>query len=348
MDVSKLKPGTPAGAPLKPGCEPVVPPLKDMSHIVPFYGLESTQSVIDHGKMSEYVRRVGSVERLKVALLAEMARVVDEPSARDRFIGCIDRQLRLWGQNDAMLGGLADNDPLGHRQAVLVAVWTIPTLVTADLLVRGKTEGSAETDAAVRPWFGRLLREIRAEFTPPAEPREPKWRWLDMVANHLEWGAAAVGTLSVALNDRADFDWAISQLRRGLAAANPDGSLQPELGRGGRALHYHAFALQALGLLVRLADANGVRLSGEEEASLQRIAGFTLKGYNDPGLIEARTGKAQLKAPAQTLWMALLREHFGRTAPTLAAGLDVALREAGSEDPGYTGLIPRWLVPKGL
>jgi hypothetical protein len=114
----------------------------------------------------------------------------------------------------------------------------------------------------------------------------------------------------------------MTELHRALAAADPDGGLPHELGRGPRALQYQCFAMLAISLLVAQADANGVKLAPSEEQKLQSMARFTQRAFADPGWLAKRIGSEQIKAKDLAAWMEVLQPHFKTSAPDLATLLE--------------------------
>ena len=183
----------------------------------------------------------------------------------------------------------------------------------------------------------KLSDVIMAEFTPPATPRPKKEQWLDGNSNHRYWAAAAVGVMAVHLDDRKRFDWSMGVLNSALAEANDDGSLTRELQRGGKSLHYQNYAMKPLAILVRLADANGVRLSREEEEKLSAIARFSAQSFEHPEQLETRLGIKQEKKPDMIEWIDALDDHFRRSDPQLASDLErIADPVRASFDKGCT------------
>ncbi len=298
-------------------CEKPVPPMVDMSNIGTFYKPGSTQSVIDKQAMAAYVKRNRLVDRTRASLRQMVRRAVTSPNDRMRIGPCIMRQLVVWAKADALLGNLDDNDPKGRRQAILITAFGMKSFTDAYSVALQLDTPPREQRALIEGWLGKLGDAIIAEFTPPSAPRPKKDQWLDRNANTRYWGASAVGLVATLTQDNRQFDWAMNVLHTGLSESSADGSFPAELSRGGRALHYQAFAMKALTLLVAIADENGRALSSEDEKRLATAARFTAEGYEKPDTIAKRTGQEQLKKPDMVEWMPLLSQHFARNNPNL-------------------------------
>lgn len=303
-------------------CGSPVRPMTDMSNLFTFYQPERTQSVIDREAMGLYVKRTWPTTAMTKRLAGLIEAAIENGDARPEISRCIVRQLREWANAEALLGNLDDNDPKGHRQAILIGIWTGVGAANAYAAAAGIDHIPAEDKVAITSWFARLAEEIVAEFTPPPTPRPREFAWLDGNSNHRYWAAAAVGLLAVHLQNRAKLRWAMDVLHSALAEAQEDGALPRELGRGGRALQYQSFALGGLAVLVRLADANKIALSRAEKDKLAAIARFTAEAFANPAVFAERVGHEQEKKPAMAGWVDILLPHFRRTNPKLAARLE--------------------------
>lgn len=303
-------------------CPELVPPLTDMSGMFTFYKPDPTRSVVDRAAMTRYVARVRPTDALGKVLFDLSENYVRSAFARREAGLCIASQLRNWAEADALLGNLDQNDPIGRRQAILVGIWTSVGAANAFAIASSGGDLPHRDVEAVEAWFRRLSDAIVDDFTPPKQRRPNHLMWLDGTFNQSYWAAAAVGAMSVLTQDREKFDWAMRELHRALQKVNGDGSLPHEIGRGGRTLHYHSFALEPLALLVAIADANNVQLTPAEEASLQRAARFTATNFADPRKLAAQVGYQQSRTDDMAAWMDILDGHFQRTAPELARELD--------------------------
>ena len=307
-------------------CGSTVPPMTDMSKLFGFYTPTPTRSTIDPEAMGRYTKRVWPTSAMMKLLGKFRDMYLLNAAPRHDIAACIVRNLRAWADANALLGGLDDNDLMGHRQAALIIAWQTYSMANAYALVAHEPGLSPNDLAAIRNWLSRLADVLVAEFTPPATPREPSWRWLDASANHSHWAAAAIGSVAAIVGDKPKLDFAMAELRRALAQVGEKGELPYEVRRGARSLQYQNFAMAAIGGLVALADANGIALSPAEEAALQRAARFTLEQNFDPSRLEAMTGQRQDVKPSAFGWTDILQRHFQRSAPELATQLEERAR----------------------
>jgi hypothetical protein len=79
----------------------------------------------------------------------------------------------------------------------------------------------------------------------------------------------------------------------GIHAIRRDGSLDAEMGRGQRALHYQLYALGPLVMLAELGEANGLDLYAERDGAIHRLVQFDLAAMKDPSLLEKRADAVQ-------------------------------------------------------
>lgn len=303
-------------------CPEPVPPMTDMSHMFTFYKPDRTRSVVDREAMTRYVARVRATDALGKALFDLSQQYVHAAAAREEAGRCILAQLRNWADADALLDNLDKNDPIGRRQAILVGIWTGVAAANVFAIASSGRDLPHRDIETVEAWFARLSDAIVAEFTPPKQRRPNHLMWLDATFNQSYWAAAAVAAMAVLTQNQVKFDWAMRELRRTLEKVNADGSLPHEIGRGGRILHYHSFALEPIALLVAFADANNVALTPAEEASLRRTVQFTAAAFADPRAFGAKVGYPQSRTNGMAAWMDILDKHLGRTDPALARKLD--------------------------
>lgn len=318
-------------------CPPPVAPLIDMADMHTFYAAGATQSVVDQKKMADYVHRTKAPDQQKKILTNLVKAAAANAGDRQAVAACILTQLQAWADAGALLQNLDKNNPTYHRQAVLVTIWTVIGFSNAYEVASEIAPVPEKARASIEGWFRKLSDVIVAEFTPPSTPRPKKEQWLDGNSNHRYWAAAAVGVMAVHMEDKERFDWSMNILRSALAEANDDGSLTRELQRGGKSLHYQNYAMKPLTILVRLADANGVKLSRREEEKLSAVARFSAESFEHPDQLQSRLGIAQEKRPDMVEWIDPLEDHFRRTDPQLASDLDrIAQPVRASFDKGCT------------
>jgi poly(beta-D-mannuronate) lyase len=77
-------------------------------------------------------------------------------------------------------------------------------------------------------------------------------------------------------------DAGIARAREGVKDIQANGTLERELKRGDRALHYHNFALIPLVFTAQLARARGVDLYAENNGAIRRLADLVIRAVQDP------------------------------------------------------------------
>ena len=319
-------------------CPPRIRALKDMSDMYAFYVPDSTMSVIDPQKMSDYSKKIWPINEVKKVLSTLSVTALNGPDdTRKVARRCITAQISLWSENDALLSGLENNNLLGHRQAILEIIWASIIFSNGYALANqiSPLDYSGKEKADV--WFSKLLPLIMAEFTP--REREKKDQWLDARSNQWLWAGASVASLAVLLNDRPAFEWSIDILKLALDEAPVDGTLPSELKRGQRSLHYQNFAMAAISIMVATADANGIQLSDKQEVKLKALATFTADAFENPSIIEDKTGKTQEKRASMITWAAALSLHFKVKDPSLSQRLKELVIQAELSEKDFCSLV---------
>ncbi|WP_168990574.1 alginate lyase family protein [Aureimonas flava] len=308
-------------------CGHVVKPTVDMSGLFSFYGPGASQSVVDREKMGAYVRRINGMERFKGAIFLWLTRYEREPARRAGAARCLQEMLVAWARAGAMLEGHDRNDANGRRQAALLASWTAIGAVNG-FQAADRGEWPAGERAQVLAWFGRLSEAIGGGF-PELPPSPRASGWSKPTTNHAHWGATALAMLAIARGDEGGVDLAAFQLGRALGTATAEGAMPQELRRGGKALHYQIFALDAIALLVRVVEANGRELTGAQASQLAAVTRFTLDAWDDPSLLRAYSPKPQEMPKALPSFVELLRDHFRHADPAISHRLECAAAKLG-------------------
>ncbi len=129
---------------------------------------------------------------------------------------------------------------------------------------------------------------------------------------------AATGTLT----KRSDLiDAGVARAREGIKDIQPNGTLEREMKRGDRALHYHNFALIPLVFTAELAQARGVDLYSENKGALPRLVNLVIDAVIDQNSFSAYTPTPQRLFPwtfaGDLAWMEPYQARFHD--PRLAA-----------------------------
>jgi poly(beta-D-mannuronate) lyase len=232
---------------------------------------------------------------------------------------CALAALDAWAQADALLGDFS-------TQGAYQRKWTLAGAALAYLSFRDAPGLSSAAKARVARWMGEVGRAVR-----PYYERPPTSAHSDKRNNHAYWAGLAVAAAGLADGDRDMVAWGVSRLRLGLADVTAEGALPAELARKRMALHYHLFSLPPLAALARIGEVNGMGLSAEERAALDRLARFTYAATQDPTRIASLAGEAQddpmlrgrpalTQAVGLELWL-LTQPGGAASAPEIAAAL---------------------------
>lgn len=295
-------------------CPAPAPPMIDMSGLGSFYAAGGNQSVIDARRMRAYVQRTALNDGMKRQLLDLTRKWAAAPGGRAGAGHCIAGVLSSWARRDALLNGIERNDAIGRRQAILLIAWTAPAIGTSHAMAeRSGAVTPADREAIIR-WARKLSARIHADFDGRAATEAP--------SNHAYWAAAALASLASITGDRGDVAWGVRTISRGLATADGNGALPREIARGARALHYQNFAMLAIAITVRAADANGVALSAADEERLNRVARFSMAAWRAPSVMQRRTGIATRREGGMLSWVDVHLPHLAARAPAIAREWD--------------------------
>ena len=189
--------------------------------------------------------------------------------------GCALNWLGRWADADAYLGDMANKQAEAQRR------WDLAGLALAYLKVR--RFASPGERRSIEPWLRDIADRDRALFDDPGRQRNNHWYWLGL-------GHGSVGAATQSARH-----WAVARgvMKDAADHIAGDGLLSLELKRGQRALHYHAFAAQALVLLAEIAAAKGEDWYRFGDGALHRLVNVTATGLADPALFARRAGIVQ-------------------------------------------------------
>jgi poly(beta-D-mannuronate) lyase len=188
---------------------------------------------------------------------------------------------------DAAAVAEAWTDKMPDYSGVYIQDWELSGVGMAYLKVRESGVGAAQQEAHIQRWFGLLAGRVREYFDPLIAQNV----WIN---NHVYWAGLAVAAEGIAGNDRGAFEWGMRAYSIGVGLIQPDGTLKAEMDRGQMALHYHLYALGPLIMLAELGEANGETMYAYDHGAIHRLVAFCVAGLDDPGIVEKRTGKAQV------------------------------------------------------
>jgi poly(beta-D-mannuronate) lyase len=291
-------------------CPPPPAPISDLD-IPRFYG-DAKGSVIDPKQKAMHDAAVQPLSDF----LQEVTSNADKSLRRTKFAErrelaqCTLVWLTTWARGDAWLGRMAQAQSEYQRK------WDLAGAALA--YVKVKSHATPEQRQVIEPWLLRFADAALGFFDDRRHMRNNHWYWLGMAV-----GATALATES-------DKHWTIA---RGIMkdAANDiaaDGTLAREIARGGRAIHYHAFAVMPLIVLAELARAKGEDWYTLNGGALHRLVDVTIAGFDDPTFFDQRAGVSQqrpLDKSAGAGWLQLYQLQFaqrlgGRRLPMMKIG----------------------------
>lgn len=210
---------------------------------------------------------------------------------------CALALLARQAEGGAMLGAMSS------RQAGYERKWRTAGLAMVYLALKDRADAAER--AAIEPWLARLADQVEAMDTKPAS-----WN------NHHYWIGYVSTAVGVATGDTARLARGRQAFDDGLAAIGPDGTLPRELGRRGRALSYHNYALAPLVMAAEIAAHAGEDWYARHDGALHRLAARVSAGLADPAWFEARTGvKQEIPGGGVLAWSWLYDHRFpGRFA----------------------------------
>ena len=258
-----------------------------VAHIAPdlvtdgFYRLDDpTHSIIDPARQEAYRR---SSDPVKNAGLAIVAAADDYRSTGSRSAAqCAMTQILTLAQEHALTGKMSSN------QAYYVQGWVAGAIAIAYLKIREAGLATPGQAQAIANWMKSVGEQTKQYYDAHKKAGHG-----DSQNNHLYWAGVELAAIGVVANDRIDFDWAMASYDNGVDQIKPDGSLPLEMARGGRALHYHLYALAPLILLAEFGEANHLDLYAHANGAIHRLVNFSVAGVQDPAPFVKATGVQQ-------------------------------------------------------
>ena len=286
---------------------------------------DPTHSIIDPAKLKAYNESSGPVKHegnVIVAAADDFRTTGSVEAAR-----CVLQHLESDARDNALTGKMSSS------QAYFVQGWVAGAAAIAYLKVDGNTRATpAQRDLILR-WLQR-----EADLTRRWYDERTRSSHTD-AQNHFYWAAIQLAATGIAANNRADFDWAMQHAKDGIDAIKPDGTLDEEMRRGKRALHYHLYAASPLVMLAELGIPNGVDLYTENGGGLKKLVEVSTRGLVDPSLFEKRTGIPQERPDPPTA------EAIGWAAPYNRRFPDQVVTKLLTEQPDHSYMYLGGLPP---
>jgi poly(beta-D-mannuronate) lyase len=258
-----------------------------ITHIAPdlvtdgFYRLDDpTHSIIDPVRQKAYKKSSDGVKAVGMSVVkaADDYRTTGSRKAAQCAMG----QIVTLAQEHSLAGKMSSN------QAYYVQGWVVGAVAIAYLKIRETGIATPEQTKAIADWLQSV-----GEQTIDYYDGHKRAGHGDSQNNHLYWAGVELAAIGVAANNRKDFDWAMATYDNGVNQIQPDGALPLEMARGGRALHYHLYALAPLVLLAEFGEANHLDLYAHAGGAIHRLVNFSVAGLQDPTPFVKATGVQQ-------------------------------------------------------
>lgn len=297
-----------------PACPAPPPVVRDVE--IPRYYDDAAGTHIDPKQKAANEAAVAPL----VAFLREVTSLSDaavraaKADRREASARCALAWLEAWARGQAWLGRV---DQQGEYQRK----WDLAGASLA--YVKVKRHATREQQELIEAWLTNVGVRARAFFDNPNRKRNNHWYWL---------GLSLAGVALATGDERA---W--TEARRIAADAardiRADGTLQMELDRGERALHYHAFALMPLVVLAEIAALRGEDFYALGGGALHRLAVRVLSGLAEPSAFERITGKRQVltASSAGAGWLPLYARRFPDRVPPDAPTMKPGDRRLGGD-----------------
>ena len=218
--------------------------------------------------------------RASLALVAPLRRFVTDASLRADSTNpadetCAYAMMLSWAKAGSMLEEPANFAGMRERERFTIALNIIA--------LKLKVEGFAA--APLLDWLGRLNSGVIDDF----EKR-------GLEDNLGVWSGVAAASYALLSGDGRARRYAGSVWSRAIASIRPDGYVDTELRRAGRALNYHTYYLSALVTLHAFRQALGEITSDADQAALKRLAGTVAGALCDPSAMSRAAGGAPQEA----------------------------------------------------
>ena len=271
-------------------CASVPAPLRDLDAVEYHAGPDGV--VIDAALRAENDAAMEPVRTFVRLASASADHFVAEGKAGAGL--CAIVALRLWAQNDALLGTMSNAQAERERTGLLSGI-AFAYLKTREL-------ASSDDRSVIEPWLDKLARGVEASFGDPARPANRR----------LALAALATAAAGTAIDGQGHWRFAEEAFDQSLGAINSNGVLEIEMMGQERALFDQNFALGSLVMAAELAE----RQKNEDwyerhDGALHRLANRVLDGLRDPSWFAKQTGKEQVLPSGRDLaWIAFYARRF--------------------------------------
>jgi poly(beta-D-mannuronate) lyase len=246
-----------------------------------FYRLDDpTHSIIDPVRQEAYKKSSDGVKAVGMSVVkaADDYRTTGSRNAAQ----CAMAQIVTLAQDRSLAGKMSSN------QAYYVQGWVLGAVAIAYLKIRETGIATPQQTEMIADWMQSVGEQTIGYYDGHKRVGHG-----DSQNNHLYWAGVELAAIGVAANNRKDFDWAMATYDNGVNQIEADGALPLEMARGGRALHYHLYALAPLVLLAEFGEANHLDLYTHANGAIHRLVNFSVAGLQDPTPFVKATGVQQ-------------------------------------------------------
>jgi len=288
---------------------------------------DPTHSIIDPAKLKAYNESSGPVKHEGNVIVA----AADDfrATGSDEAAQCVLRHLEADARGGALTGKMSSS------QAYFVQGWVAGAAAIAYLKVDGNSRATETERDAILSWLQK-----EADITRRFYDERMRSSHTD-AQNHFYWAAIQLGATGIATQNRSDFDWAMQRAKDGIDAIKPDGTLDEEMRRGARALHYHLYAASPLVMLAELGLPNDVDLYAQNHGALKKLVQVSTHGLVDASLFAQRTGTPQERPDPPTAEAIGWAEPYNRRFP------DPVITNFLAEQPDHSYMYLGGLPPPG-
>jgi len=244
-----------------------------------FYS-DSKGSIIDPVKWKAYSESAGPYKKL--GDLAVAAADAYQATGSRLAARCVLKLEKTAALDKAFTGKMSSN------QAYYVQGWVIGALGIAYLKVRDSGVVDRADAKLLTSWMQTVSKQTMDYYDASLAKAGH-----ENGNNHLYWAGVQVGAVAIAANDRTMFDWALTAYRNGVRQITPEGTLQEEMRRGQRALHYHLYAASPLVYIAEFGEDNGIDLYAENNGALKLLVQRATAGLGGSGYFDQQTGIKQ-------------------------------------------------------
>lgn len=237
-------------------------------------------SIIDPAKWAAYQRTAGPVKHLG-SVTVRAADAYQTTGSR-QAAECVLRLEKTAALDKALTGKMSSN------QAYFVQGWVIGAMAIALLKVRPSGVVNAADTKLITDWMKTASQQTISFYQRRDAATGGNGN------NHLYWAGVQVSAVAIAANDRKLFGWAVAAYRNGIAQITPQGTLQLEMRRGRRALHYALYACAPLVYLAEFGEDNGIDLYVEDNYALKRLVNRSIAGLDGSGYFDKATASSRI------------------------------------------------------